>query len=265
VDILEHIVETKKHEVKRAQKRLPLETLQSLTQPCTQPYAWGQKLQNLGQAPHVIAEIKRASPSKGVLQPSLKPYQWDAEHLCRQYAEGGAAVLSVLTDVRFFWGNPDVLQACAQASGLPVLRKDFVVDPYQVDESRWLGADAVLLIARVLDEEVLHACAQRAHVLGMSVLVEVHQQEELSKALSVPHALIGVNNRDLATMTLDPMRAARMRALIPEHRVVVAESGLTEHAQLQALMQEGVHVFLVGEHLAAHPHPAQALKALRGV
>ncbi|MEM6733085.1 MAG: indole-3-glycerol phosphate synthase TrpC, partial [Myxococcota bacterium] len=216
-----------------------------------------------GPAPRVMAEVKRASPSAGLIRGEGMAHDWDPVALAKAYAEGGASALSVLTDIQFFWGHPDALRACGEASGLPVLRKDFVIDPYQVDESRWLGADAILLIVRILERETLVACAERARELGMDVLVEIHHERELDDALAASNSIVGVNHRDLDTLEIDLELSVRLRERIPRDRVAVAESGVSERAQIQRLLGHGYEAFLIGEHLARQPDPAGALRGLR--
>jgi indole-3-glycerol phosphate synthase len=264
VAILDTILRSKRAEVERSKRRLPMARIAELAAMAPPVRGFARALR-AGGSPRIIAEVKRASPSRGVLRPNDPPGAWVPEILARAYEAGGAAALSVLTDVHFFWGHPDALGACREATALPVLRKDFIVDPYQVDESRWLGADAVLLIARALDEATLLACAARAEALGMDVLLEVHTEAELAVAGALPRAVVGVNNRDLSTFAVDIGRSARLRAALPADRLVVAESGLQEPQQLAELAAAGVGAFLIGEHLARHDAPARELARLRGV
>ncbi len=259
--VLETILARKREELRRAEARLPRAILAPLAEaaPPARPFAAAL---STGDGPRLIAEVKRASPSKGVLRPGQPPHEYRPEEVARAYARGGARALSVLTDVSFFWGSPDALAACRAAADLPALRKDFIVAPYQVDESRWLGADAVLLIARVLDDATLRACAGRARELGMDVLVEVHADEELERALRIDGALVGINHRDLSTLQLDMERAIRLRARVPKDRLLVAESGLSRRADLERLLDAGVQAFLVGEALASQADPEAALREL---
>lgn len=258
--ILEQILSVKSAEVDRQKRRLPEDVLRRLAERAPPPRDFRAALG--GPGPRLITEVKRASPSRGVFRPDAP---WSPEALAQDYASSGAAALSVLTDVNFFWGHPDALMACRDATALPVLRKDFVIDPYQIIESRWLGADAVLLLARVLSVEALQACADEAANLGMAVLLEVHADSELPKALSVPGAVIGINHRDLDTMAMDMDRARRLRSHIPSDRHVVAESGLKNPEDLRALMDVGVQSFLIGESVAGAENPGAAVRRLRGV
>lgn len=259
---LDRIVEHKRGELTRAKLRVRPDWLRQQAEVSAVPRSFARVL-CVGSAPRVIAEVKRASPSRGVLQPSATTLDWDGVALARAYERAGAVALSVLTDVRFFWGSPDLVGACREATTLPLLRKEFVLDPYQIDESRWLGADAVLLIVRLLDRSTLNACASRARALGMDVLVEVHHAKEIEAALAVEDALIGINHRDLDTGAVDADLALRLRPQIPADRIVVAESGMHSAADLSRLMQAGIETFLVGESLASQVDPERALTELR--
>jgi indole-3-glycerol phosphate synthase len=200
-----------------------------------------------------IAEIKRRSPSKGDLDPGLQP-----DLVAKDYVTGGAACLSVLTDVEFFGGSPDDLVAARAASGLPVLRKDFTVQEADVADARLMGADAVLLIAAALSDAELQACSARAEALGLAALVEVHDEEELARALGAGAGLVGVNQRDLRTFQVDHERARAMAAHIPSGVVAVAESGIRNAADAQRLAAAGYDAILVGETLMrAADRPAQ--------
>jgi indole-3-glycerol phosphate synthase len=192
----------------------------------------------------LIAEVKRASPSKGPLRPDLDPAA-----LAREYEESGAAAISVLTDRRFFQGGLDDLRAVRQAVNLPVLRKDFVIDPYQVYEARAAGADLILLIVAVLGDDDLAALYALTCSLGMSALVEVHDEEELARALAADPRIVGVNNRDLRTWRVDLGTTARLRARIPDDIMVVAESGVHTPADVAWLAKIGADAMLVGEAL----------------
>lgn len=192
----------------------------------------------------LIAEVKRASPSKGLLCPDLDPGA-----LAREYEAGGASAISVLTDERFFQGSLDDLRAVRQSVDLPVLRKDFVLDPYQVYEARTAGADAVLVIVAVLDDDTLSSLYRLVRALGMAALVEVHDEAELGRALAIEPRIIGVNNRDLRTFDVDLETTARLRALVPDDVVLVAESGIHTPADVARLAAMGADAMLVGEAL----------------
>jgi len=205
----------------------------------------------------VIAEVKRRSPSKGDLAADLDPAT-----LAGDYATGGAAAISVLTDSAFFGGSPDDLVAARSAVELPVLRKDFTVGERDVCDARLMGADAVLLIAAALDDAELRACAAVADEIGIDALVEVHDEAELERALAVGARLVGVNQRDLVTFAVDTDRAVRVAAAIPDGVVGVAESGIGGADDARRLADAGYHAVLVGESLVRSPDPAAAVGAL---
>ncbi len=205
----------------------------------------------------VIAEIKRRSPSRGALYQGLDPAELALSYQC-----GGAACVSVLTDDQFFGGSPADLVAVSRACGLPVLRKDFTVCPADVCDARLMGADAVLLIVAALGQGELCGLAELAASLGMSALVEVHDETELAMALDAGATMVGVNQRDLATFEVDPDRAAKLRPLIPEGVVAVAESGIRSPADAERLRSAGYDAILVGESLVTASDPAAAVAAL---
>ena len=205
----------------------------------------------------LIAEIKRASPSKGLIRADFDP----ATH-ARAYAAGGAACLSVLTDEPFFQGHLDYMVAARAAVSLPVLRKDFMVDPWQIAEARAHGADAILLIVAALDDGLLAELEAAAMETGMDVLVEVHDEAELDRALRLRSTLIGVNNRDLKTFDTDPRRAWQLAARVPAGCTVVSESGIATHADLRAAAAHGIRTFLVGESLMRQADLEGATRAL---
>jgi indole-3-glycerol phosphate synthase len=263
VSLLSRILGDKRAEVDRSRRRLPESELRRLSGAAGAPRDFAGALAR-GSGPRVIAEVKRASPSRGVLRPKDPPGSWQPEALAAAYERGGASCLSVLTDTPYFWGSPDHLGAARAAVALPVLRKEFVVDAYQVLESRWLGADAVLLIAAVLEPALLRECAALASELGMAALIEVHADAELDTALSVPAAVIGINHRNLDTLNIDMNRALALRPRIPKGRVVVAESGVSDRASIEKLRGGGIDNFLVGESIAASDDPEAALRRLLG-
>jgi indole-3-glycerol phosphate synthase len=206
----------------------------------------------------VIAEVKRRSPSKGALALDLDPAA-----LAASYEAGGAACLSVLTDVEFFGGSPSDLAAASAGCALPVLRKDFTVDERDVLDARLMGADCVLLIVAALDDGELAAFHQLTEEVGLDALVEIHDEAELESAMAVGARLVGVNQRDLVTFQVDTARAVRMAPLMPTGVVRVAESGITGPADAAVLAEAGYHAVLVGESLVTHGTPTEAVDALR--
>ncbi len=212
-----------------------------------------------GAGRRIIAEVKRRSPSRGAIQPAADPVA-----VARAYEAGGAAAISVLTDARYFGGSLRDLEAVRAAVALPVLRKDFIIDPYQLAESALAGADAVLLIARALPGDRLRQLLDEATGLGLEALVEVHDEAELAAASAAGATVIGINNRDLASFAVDLDITRRLAPLAPAGAVVVSESGITGPDDLAALEAAGAHAFLVGESLMRAADPAAALRALRG-
>jgi indole-3-glycerol phosphate synthase len=209
-----------------------------------------------GQAA-VIAEVKKASPSKGVLRADFVPAD-----IAQSYAEHGAACLSVLTDRQFFQGEPDFLKQARASCQLPVLRKDFMVDPYQIYESRAMGADCILLIAACLDDAQMADLEAIALALDMSVLVEVHDAPELERALKLKTPLLGINNRNLRTFEVSLDTTLALKKNVPTDKLLVTESGILSAADVQRMRGEGVHAFLVGEAFMRAPDPGEALAAL---
>jgi indole-3-glycerol phosphate synthase/phosphoribosylanthranilate isomerase len=262
--ILDDIFAHKRIEVAGRKQALPLEGIQVQAMSAPPPRDFVAALLGAPSRPALIAEIKRASPSRGLLlgRGALRPF--DPVRLARIYQENGAAAISVLTDERFFHGSLDDLRAVRRAVGLPLLRKDFIFDPYQVYEARAAGADAVLLIAAMLDDEALAALHDLVGALGMTPLVEVHDEAELRRVLRLKPRLIGINNRDLRTFKVDTETTARLCPLVPEGVTLVAESGIRTSADVACLAEWGVHAMLVGESLVTAPDPAAKVRELTG-
>jgi indole-3-glycerol phosphate synthase len=258
-DILNRIVATKREEIAAAQAVKPLAAVEAeaAAQPAPRDFVGAIRRKIGCGQPAVIAEIKRASPSKGVIRPDFRP----AEIAC-SYAANGAACLSVLTDRNYFQGCPEYLQAARAACDLPVLRKDFMVDSYQVAEARAMGADCILLIAACLSLAEMQALEAQAHGYGMAVLVEVHDGAELDAALQLETPLVGINNRNLRTfeVTLDTTLGLLER--IPEGRIVVTESGILAPADVALMRANAVQAFLVGEAFMRAPDPGVELARL---
>ena len=260
-DILEKILARKREEVAARSAAVPLAALQAQLSGAAEPRDFIGALEDriaAGQ-PAVIAEIKKASPSKGELRA-----QFDPASIARSYEAAGAACLSVLTDRRFFQGSPGDLPAAREATGLPALRKDFLIDEYQVYEARAMGADCVLLIAAALAAPKLRALEALAHELGMAVLIEVHDADELAVALTARSPLIGVNNRNLKTFAVSLDTTLGLLPSIPSDRLVVTESGILGREDVRLMRAHGVHAFLVGEAFMRAADPGMALTALFG-
>ena len=260
-DILDKIVAVKHQEVAAAQKRKPLEIVRADAESrvLTRDFVGALRAKIAAGLPAVIAEVKKASPSKGVLRAEFIPAD-----IAQSYAEHGAACLSVLTDVQFFQGNVDYLKQARASCQLPVLRKDFMVDAYQIFESRAMGADAVLLIASCLDDAQMADFEAIARSLDMAVLVEVHDQAELERALRLQTPLMGINNRNLKTFEVSLDTTLALRALVPADRILVTESGIQTRDDVLRLGAAGVSAFLVGEAFMRAPEPGEALSALFG-
>jgi indole-3-glycerol phosphate synthase len=254
--ILDTILENKQREVAERKALRPLRVVEAEIASAVPVRAFDRALRR-DDGVAVIAEIKRKSPSGGELRPGAS-----AAALAAMYAAGGAAALSVLTDATYFGGSDDDLRVAREASGLPVLRKDFVVDEYQVYEARAIGADAVLLIVRALSRVQLAALLARTHELGMAALVETHSADEVAQALDAGARVIGVNNRDLDTLVTDATLALRLRALVPPEHVYVAESGVSTPEQIALLREARADAVLIGEALVRAPDPGVKLRDL---
>lgn len=258
-DILQRIVETKRGEIRAARAAVPLGQIERLAReaPPVRDFVGALRGKIAAGRPAVIAEIKRASPSKGLLRQNFDPAA-----IARSYERGGAACLSVLTDREYFQGAPEHLAAARGACALPVLRKDFVVDPYQVFESRALGADCILLIAAVLELSAMRELENTASALGMAVLVEVHDGAEMEHALQLGTPLVGINNRDLRSFETRLETTLELMSRVPAPRIVVTESGVTEKQSVASLWDAGVRAFLVGEAFMRAEDPGEELDRL---
>lgn len=258
-DILQKILHRKSEEVVQRLVETPYEEMLRRAAAVDPPRGFVRAIRTrlaAGQ-PAVIAEIKKASPSKGVLREDFNPAE-----IAASYARHGAACLSVLTDRDFFQGCEAFLQEARAACALPVIRKDFIVNPYQVAEARAIGADCILLIAAALDDTSLRQLSDLAGELGMDVLVEVHDAEELERALRLDLSLIGINNRNLRTFEVRLETTLELLSAIPSERIVVTESGILEPADVALMRQHGVHAFLVGEAFMRADDPGARLAAL---
>jgi indole-3-glycerol phosphate synthase len=258
-DILRKILATKAKEVAAARVKRPPEAIEADARTASPPRDFVGALRTRISAgnPAVIAEIKKASPSRGVLRPIFDPAA-----IARRYEAGGAACLSVLTDREYFQGACEHLVAARAACSLPVLRKDFVVDEYQIAEARAIGADCVLLIVAALDDARLAALERCATGYGMAVLAEVHDARELERALALATPLIGINNRDLRTFEVKLETTLELLPRVPPGRIVITESGIVSKADVARMRMAGVQAFLVGEAFMRAADPGAALTAL---
>ncbi len=257
-DILRKIIATKAEEVAAGKSRSGLDEIAALAADMQAARACAQRIRSFAaQGLAVIAEIKKASPSAGIIREDFQPGQ-----IARSYESAGAACLSVLTDHDYFKGANEYLQQARTACSLPALRKDFLVDPWQVYESRVLGADCILLIVAALERAQLLDLDGLAREIGLDVLVEVHNEDELEQALATGASLIGVNNRDLRTFTTDLAVSERLRPLIPADRLMVTESGIHSREDVARLGQCKINSFLVGEAFMRREDPGAALRAL---
>lgn len=258
-DILRRILQRKEEEVAERSSRVPLHELvaRASEAPPVRGFAAAIEAKVALGEPAVIAEVKKASPSKGVLRADFDPAA-----IARSYEAGGAACLSVLTDVDFFQGADAYLEQARAACALPVLRKDFTIDPYQVLEARALGADCILLIVAALDDHRLAALSEQALALDMDVLVEVHDLDELERALQVPAPLLGINNRSLRTFEVSLDTTLSLKDAVPRDRRLVTESGIAARDDVRRMRAAGVDAFLVGETFMRAADPGAALRAL---
>jgi len=258
-DILKKIVARKREEIAERSAKTPEADLRARLADADAPRGFVDSLLGKVDAGKsgVIAEIKKASPSKGVLREDFRPAE-----IARSYAQHGAACLSVLTDVDFFQGGDAYLQQARAACSLPVIRKDFIVDPYQVYEARAIEADCILLIVACLEDAQMRELNGLAQELGMDVLVEVHDGEELERALAMPGRMVGINNRNLRTFEVSLQTTLDLLPAIPEERLVVTESGIHTPADVQLMREHKVNAFLVGEAFMRAEEPGEKLAEL---
>jgi indole-3-glycerol phosphate synthase len=259
-DVLAEINRVKRQYVEQRKQVLPLAPLRESAETAPPTRGFAAHLRETaaqGKTSALIAEIKKASPSRGLIRADFDP-----PSLARAYRDGGATCLSILTDAPYFQGSDEDLKAARAAVELPVLRKDFMLDPYQVYEARAIGADCILLILAALDDSEARDLAALARQLGLDVLAEVHDEAELDRALRLDGALLGVNNRNLKTLKVDLAVFERLAQRVPQDRFLVAESGLKTAADLARLARAGAKAFLVGESLMAQPDVAAATRAL---
>jgi len=255
--MLDKIIAQKREEVEHRKKVATITYLQQLI--ARQKPALDLAPALKGDHIRLIAEVKQASPSRGMLSPNFNPIE-----LAQTYAEGGAAAISVLTEENYFMGSIEHLAAIREVVGLPLLRKDFIFDPYQVYESRAYGADALLLIAAVLNQKQLKELVSLSHSLGLRCLVEVHNKGEVERAVLSEAEIIGINNRDLNTFTVDITTTRRLRPLIPQERIVISESGIKSKRDIEKLGKWGVDAVLVGEALVTASDIPAKMKELIG-
>ncbi|OHV12299.1 indole-3-glycerol phosphate synthase TrpC [Kushneria phosphatilytica] len=257
--ILQRIITRKHEEIEVRKREIDTATMRARAENAGRPRGFVTTLDTriLAGDPAIIAEIKKASPSKGVIRPDFDPVA-----IAQSYQAGGAACLSVLTDRDYFQGEEAYLAAARDACRLPVLRKDFMVDPWQVFEARAMGADCILLIVAALDDGRMRELHQLAHELGMDVLVEVHDQEELERALALNLTLVGINNRDLRTFETRLDTTFELLAHVPDNVTVVTESGIATHRDVQRMREQNVNAFLVGERFMREEEPGAALREL---
>lgn len=258
-DILKKILQRKREEIAERSAKLALDDLIKYTEQASpvRDFVAAIKSRLAENRAAVIAEIKKASPSKGVLRENFNPAE-----ISKSYEAGGAACLSILTDADFFQGSENFLKQARSVCELPVIRKDFIIDPYQVYESRMINADCILLIVAALDDEMLKQLLALAHELKMDVLMEVHDEQEMQRALATDARLIGINNRSLHTFETSLQTTLSLRAMVPADRIVVTESGIHSHEDVKLMRDHDVHAFLVGEAFMRADDPGEKLKEL---
>jgi indole-3-glycerol phosphate synthase len=255
--ILDEIVRYKKDFLEQAKKRKPQAEIIEESKRTAPPLDFHKALCADSPVIRVIAEVKKASPSKGVIREDFDPVK-----IARRFEDCGAAAISVLTDEKYFQGSLEYLSAVRNAVEIPLLRKDFIIDEYQIYEARSAGADAILLIAAILDDDRMEQFHAVARELNMSALVEVHTGEELERVLKIPPRIIGINNRNLRDFTVDIHQTIRLRQMIPEGIIIVSESGIHNARDIALLKSHGIRAVLVGESLMRSDDPGLALKSL---
>ena len=258
-DILEKIISVKHREIEESRSVVALSDLekQCSSLPPTRDFVRALRSRVEKLQPAVIAEIKKASPSKGVIREDFDPVK-----IAKSYEQSGAACLSVLTDREFFQGAPEYLTAVKSTTSIPVIRKDFIIDPYQVFEARAMGADCILLIVAALTGSQMRELEKVAQQANLAVLVEVHSEVELEKALELKTPLIGINNRNLRTFETNIETSIKLSENIPDGRIVITESGIHTREDVQLMIENSIYSFLVGEALMRQPDPGAALEGL---
>ncbi|GAW85904.1 indole-3-glycerol phosphate synthase [Bathymodiolus platifrons methanotrophic gill symbiont] len=258
-DILKKILATKAEEVAKRKQRMSVADLAGIISDTETPRGFALALQDkaASKKPAIIAEVKKASPSKGVIRENFKPVE-----IAQDYAMSGATCLSVLTDKEYFQGGEVNMQLARQACPLPVLRKDFMIDPYQIHESRALGADCILLIVAALSDTQMHELADTTKELGMDILVEVHDKAEMERALKLDTPLMGINNRNLRTFETSLQTTLNLQAMVPEDRLVITESGIHTPEDVQLMMDNDIYTFLVGEAFMRAEQPGAKMREL---
>ncbi len=256
--ILQRILQRKSEEIEAGKNLVSMNALMARSKDCLPARGFELSIrQALEQGPAIIAEVKKASPSAGIIREDFQP-----DEIALSYAQAGAACLSVLTDIDFFQGSPEYLQQARKACYLPVLRKDFIIDPWQVYESRVMGADCILLIVSALEQAILQELLDLAKESGMDVLVEVHDEAEMERALRLDHDLIGVNNRDLNTFETSLATSERLKKMLSGDQLLVTESGIKTAGDVKRMQDSGINTFLVGEAFMRETDPGQALKRM---
>jgi len=257
-DVLQKIIDVKRSKLAKRKNHMTIAQLQDVANLTSPPRGFGAALSFKSQDGYaLICEIKKASPSAGLIRADFDPAS-----LAKSYAQGGAACLSILTEEDHFQGSPEHLKAARAAVMLPVLRKDFMVDPYQIIESRFMGADCILLIMAAIDDALAADLEALTFELGMDALIEVHDEAEFERAMKLKSPLIGVNNRNLKTLTIDLGTTERIAKLLPADRVLVSESGLKTRADLDRMATVGARRFLIGESFMREPDVEAAVRAV---